>query len=386
MEKFDVNDYQISFWNYVASHLQGAEMVDLMRSMGCTLYMSPEHKQPSGRNNMLAVLQRCETLHMPCIVYDHRVVLRVLQERGEEAYIRNLKEVYGEYKGFSSAAYCFICDEPNSDAEYEATFRACELMRKFMPAIRPFVSHNHVGMRSEKDGERVLERFMQKMKPDFLLYNCYSQCMEEPEDKIQGLENYFHNLYKFEKVSKRYKVPLWQSLLLCGHLCLADPTQAQLRWQLNVGAAHGVTGFFWFHPLELGYSYDARGHAVDNRGVKTQKYDQVAYESARFMNDIAPRLRHYDHEKTYHLHMAASEFESFYRDCDDVIADLSSLKNRPLVVGKFRHKEDPSRCAVMLVNGSQENMSHASIEFNKGGIGKDSLYLAPGTAKIYEVR
>lgn len=385
MKNFDVNAYQISFWNYVASHLQGAETADLMHEMGCNLYMSPEHKCEEGAKNMRAVLRRCEELDMPCIVYDHRVTLRVLQEQGEEGYVRGLKAVYAAYKDLPAAAYCFICDEPNSDEEYAATFRACALMREHMPTIRPFVSHNHVGMRAEKDAERVLDLFMQGMKPDFLLYNCYSQCMEEETDQRQGLENYFHNLYKFEKTSKQYGVPLWQSLLLCGHLCLADPTQAQLRWQLNVGAAHGVKGFFWFHPLELGYSYDARGHAVDRNGNKMPKFGQVAYESVRFMEDIAPVLEKYAHEKTYHFHMPASSFESFYRDCDDVIEEVGTEYNRPLVIGKFRHPSDPERRAVMLVNASQDKMCRAGISLGGKKPLRDEVYLAPGTAKIYEI-
>ena len=385
MKKFDVRAYQISFWNYVASHLQGPEMVDLMREMGCTMHMSPEHKIAEGLPSMHKVLSRCEEFGMPCIIYDHRVTLRVLLDRGEEEYVANLRAVYADYKDYPAAAYCFIWDEPNSDEEYRGVIRACKLMRAEMPSVRPFVSLNHVGMRSEKDADRVLELTAREIRPDFLLYNCYSQCMEEESDRQQGLENYFHNLQKFMETGKKYDLPVWQSLLLTGHLCLANPTQEQLRWQLNVGAAHGVTGFFWFHPLELGYSCDARGHAIDCRGNKTAKYAAAAYESFRFMEDIAPRLENYRHEKTYHFHMNAGEFECFYKDRDDLIAEVYTEYNRPLVIGKFVGKDDSSRHAVMVVNASQDKICRARISFGGKNAFTDESYLSPGSAKIYEL-
>ena len=384
MKKFDVNGYQISFWNYVATHLQGEEMVDLMKNMGCNLYMSPEHKIADGLPNMHKVLRRCEQLEMPCIVYDHRVTLRVLLDKGEGEYIANLKAAYADYKDYPAALYCFIWDEPNSDEEYAGVIRACELMRA-ETGLRPFVSLNHVGMRAEKDADRVLSLAAEGIRPDVLLYNCYSQCMEEECDRRQGLENYYHNLQKFIEAGKKYNLPVWQSLLLTGHLCLANPTQKQLRWQLNVGAAHGVTGFFWFHPLELGYSPDACGHAIDCRGNKTPKYDMAAYESFRFMEDVASKLQGYVHEKTYHFHTNEGEFERFYADRDELIAQVYTEYNRPAVIGKFVGKTDPSHRAVMLVNASQENICHARITFGGEKPFTDDVYLSAGSAKIYEL-
>ncbi len=387
MNKFNVNDYRINFWNYMDSHLQGAEMVDVMHDMGCNMYMSPEHKmKPHGIENMRAVLKRCEELNMACMVFDHRVTLKTYFRDGEEKYIENLKLVYEDYKDFPAAEYCFVHDEPDSDEDFEGVFRTFELMRKYMPTIKPFVALNHVGMKKENEAVRILDRFCDGAKPDFLLYNCYSQCLYEEEDKTQGLENYFHNLKKFIDAGKRYSIPVWQSILLCGHMCIADPTQEQLRWQLNVGAAHGVTGFFWFHPIELHYSYDFRGYAIDCRGNKTPRYNQVAYESFRFMSEVASKLRDYRHEETLHLHMGSTDFRMFYPGCDDVIEDLDTLHNRPLVVGKFRHKTDPDKRAVMLVNGSQTEVCYAYITLKgeKEKI-KDKLYLSAGTAKIYEL-
>ncbi len=384
MIKFDVKGYQISFWNYVSSHLQGEDMVNRMREMGCSLYMAPEHKREEGLPNVYRVLEKCEQYKMPCILYDHRVTLKAFRESGEEQYIRNLKEVNTLYGKFSSAAYLFICDEPNSDEDYKATARACALMREYIPEIHPFVSLNHVGMRSEQDADRVLEFTAQDLRPDFLLYNCYSQCMEEETDKLQGLENYFHNLAKFMQIGKRYDLPVWQSLILVGHMCLAEPTQAQIRWQLNVAAAHGVKGFFWFHPIELGYSYDFRGYAIDCKGKTTPRFDILSYENNRFMEDIAARLCNYKHEKTFHLHLNSGDHESFYKDRDDLIADVYTDYNRPLVIGKFSHITDASRRAVMLVNASQEKVCHVRISFGGTTSFTDRFYLSAGSAKIYE--
>ena len=108
MNKFDVKDYQINFWNYVDSQLQDEETVDVMHDMGCNMYMSPEHKMmPHGIDNMRAVLKRCEELNMPCVVFDHRVTLKAYFRDGEEKYIENLKLVYEDYKDFPAAEYCF---------------------------------------------------------------------------------------------------------------------------------------------------------------------------------------------------------------------------------------------------------------------------------------
>src|SRR5699024_4505816 len=141
------------------------------------------------------------------------------------------------------------------------------------------------------------------------------------------------------------------------------------------------TGFFWFHPLELGYSPYACGHAIDCRGNKTPKYDMAAYESFRFMGDVASKLQGYVHEKTYHFHTNEGEIERFYEDRDDLIAQVYTEYNRPAVIGKFVGKTDPSRRAVMLVNASQENICHARITFGGEKPFTDDVYLSAGSAK-----
>ncbi|MFR6641132.1 MAG: hypothetical protein ACLUSP_07205 [Christensenellales bacterium] len=101
------------------------------------------------------------------------------------------------------------------------------------------------------------------------------------------------------------------------------------------------------------------------------------------MSEIAPKLRDYKHEETLHLHMPSSDFRSFYPGCDD---DQDSIRfTTALVVGKFRHKTDPNKRAVMLVNGSQTEVCYAYITLKGEKEIKDKLYLAAGTAKIYEL-
>ena len=164
------NWFPIGFWNYVdCGKLKPSKEVKLWKELGMTLAMSFEYRKKQDRACMIKTLDACKREGLRVIVCDFRTHWKNYEEKGESAFIADVKEAVKDF-GKHRAFYAFhVGDEPDKE-HWQSMKRACEIVSRFSV---PFVNFYPVW-----EGED----FEEKVGVDFRKYgdrlagtchNCY---------------------------------------------------------------------------------------------------------------------------------------------------------------------------------------------------------------------
>jgi len=390
--------YQVGCWHYrTTSYELNFDPIQVQKDLGFTYATIPEHwhygKTGLEERKLDEYIAKAKELGMPALYSDRRLwgtrpIAKPSLEKGKER-LEFIKEKYGD-----AIAGVFIADEPwwGHQDEHKAIDTCRDyvnLVREVAPEYWTYIALLGVHDRFKR-GYAELEDYVDTVKPDFLLYNVYSQCLAEEFEKEQGVVNFYHQLYVYVEMAKAKKLPLWASLLCASCWSFREPTLAEIRWQLNVCAAHGVKGFVWYHLQESSQAPGSRHTApIDGFDEKTYMYDYVKHETKSFMRSIANKLDDYELVETYHWMFRYANFKSFEYCEDEVIEDVRSKYNRHLIISRFKATDGSGKQRVMIVNGHQKENGHFSIKFRgeyaKYNVGSESGFLAPGAAKIIDL-
>ena len=389
--------YQIGCWHYrTTTYTLNYDPVEVQKDLGMTYAALPEHWHYGKTGIEEAALEKymesARRLNMPVLYSDRRLfgtraIAKPSIEKGRER-LKFVKEKFGDVvKGV------FIADEPwwGEQDEHKA-IDACkeyvDLVRSETPEFWTFIALLGVHDRYAK-GYEELRDYVDTVKPDFLLYNVYSQLLAEDFEKEQGIINFYYQLYVYTQMAKEKNLPLWASLMVTSCWSFRTPTQSELRWQLNVCAAHGVKGFVWYHLQENCYN-PSEGSGIcpiDGFGEKTPMYDALKHENLSFRVSVADKLEGYELVEVYHYLIRYSGFKAFEFADDEVIEDVRSAYNRHLIISRFKSKDGKTR--VMITNGSQDKNGNFRIKFKgkyaKYDVSDESGYLSPGGAKIIDL-
>ncbi len=385
--------YQIGCWHYKSTtHELGYDPVEVQKDLGFTYFTTPEHWRDtgdySGKEQLIQYLNKAREMNMPTLYIDRRFFCTRLWAKPNIDIAREkIKWLKEEYPDVVKGIY--IADEPwwgmtDEHKAIDACKKYVDMVREESPEFWTYIALLGVSDRYKK-GKAQLEDYIESVHPDFLLYNVYSQLIDEEWNREQGMVNFYYQLYMYYEASRKYKIPLWASPLCTACWSFRKPTQEELRWQLNVLAAHGVKGFVWYH-LQEGDSgtQSGSGAPIDFKGRKTESYDWIKHENEAFMEVIASKLEGFELEDVYHYMFRQSNFKAWEFQDDDIIEDVRSNYHRHLIISKF--KDDKGRYKVMITNANFESLGHFKITF-KGEYAKYSVtteagYLNPGGAKV----
>ncbi len=381
-----MKELHINFWNYMPLPIQSKKDVLDWKEMGMTTVMTGEgvYQDEKDAKHVAEVLEECQRQNMPAIIFDSNFRITKLAEVGEAEFRKTVREAVAFYERFPAAQYAFVWDEPGTEEQWEQMYLACKILRETSKQIKPFCSLNHYCGQARKKVVKKLEDYYAACKPDFLLYNCYSQCFDEPENQEQGLENFFYNLNIFSRFAQEKNLPLATSLISCGHWAFRCPNADDLRWQLFVSAAHGVTGMYWFHPLKVtrygtgGFNY-RQFATVD--GERTQFFETLKEENVFFYKtmEAVGLTKGATLEKVYHVFRSYGGFPYFEKGEDEYVFAVKNPYNRPLVLSRFKRAD--GKRVIMLVNNGQRGFASVELQFQEGLERYNThAYLAPGGA------
>lgn len=179
------------------------------------------------------------------------------------------------------------------------------------------------------------------------------------------------------------------SLLGVGHWFYRAPTQADMRWQLNIAALYGIKGFVWFFPYEYKYESDfgGNGYAVNYFGDKTQSFWWQREEDLKFRTFVASKLENATLKAVYQhwqYWLPMGETDMFVEGKDEVVDTVIDAFNCPIVISRFE-----KACGTPLVaicNASQTDMASVDVTFKAPYAGtKTHLHLAPGGVYLFEL-
>jgi hypothetical protein len=197
-----------------------------------------------------------------------------------------------------------------------------------------------------------LARFVREVRPDVLSMDHYP--MFSPE--ADGREGYCQNLEAMRQQSLAGGVPFWNFFNTMPYGPHTDPTEAQLRWQINASLAYGAKGVMYFcYWTPPGAEFPKGGAILRRDGTRTRHYDEARRLNGR-LKQLGPTLMRLTSTGVYRV-----------RPKDDPATALKGSPVRSLtpgdyLVGAFTHAD--GRRAALMQNYHFAYSAWPTVEFD----------------------
>jgi len=200
--------------------------------------------------------------------------------------------------------------------------------------------------------------FIRIYQPDVLCMDNYP--IFKPDRDTRAL--YIDNLAIFRKQSLAAGIPFWNFFNIMPYGPHTDPTEAQVRWQVNASLVYGAKGLLYFCYFTPGGDEFPKGGAIIGQdGLKTHHYAQA--------QRINKTLGHYgrvlmDCTSTDVAQIMPGDTPS-EKLRQSAIRDIKRDRVDPphdYLVGTFRHTS--GRRAVILMNNRFAYSAWPTVEFD----------------------
>ena len=236
---------------------------------------------------------------------------------------------------------------------------------------------------------------------DIIGYGTYNHMLcGEP-----ALDDHFYNLRVFTEIGKKYGVDIWSTMLSSAHYNYRVATEDDFRWQLNTCIACGARAVVWFRLYDKLIASDYRGSPIDEFGVKTTRYYDLARVQKKFNYHYGKLFSHLEHVSTagvgisyggyfYFLPGASdlidravsrSAMISFFKDGDgtDYVVVVNTLQREATSI-TLSYTDKVEKASFVYRNGEQLN---TGFERNgrTGSVMGGEIWLAPGQMEVLKI-
>ena len=300
-------------------------------------------------------LHLAEKHGLKVLLQDRRITARNFQQEGFEKY---LDAVIADHADHPALWGYFVTDEPNA-SQFENLAAINRYLLKKDPKHIPFINLFPTYASQEQLGNPTYEEhvssFIETVRPGLLSYDHYALVGD-------GLRpDYFENMEIIRRQGLKHGVPFNFILLSVPHFGYRDPTEEDLRWQVNTALAYGARGimYFTYSSLPDTEHYKGWGDAIIGRdGSRTAKYEHVKRINGE-LKRLAPTLVRLTSTAVYHTQPLPRGTRPM--PDDDLLVEV---RGGEFVVGLFR-SEEGERYA-MFVNRSPRAAADATIAFSRG--------------------
>ena len=272
-----------------------------------------------------------------CTQYDLKLI--VSDRTGDVASLPNGPTVWG---------YA-LRDEPSA-TDFPALAKRAEEVRKHHPGKLSYINlfpdyanAEQLGTETYDDHVRL---FMETIQPGVLSMDHYP--IFKPDG--DGRDKYCVNLESMRKHSLKADVPFWNFFNTMPYGPHTDPTEGQLRWQINASLAYGAKGVMYFCYNTPGGKEFPKGGAIIRRdGRRTRHYYEAQRINAELKN-LGPTLMKLTSTRIVRVNEAAGDMAA------DVLVGMPILNlerdkvdpTQDYLVGNFVHED--GRRGVLLQN------------------------------------
>lgn len=381
-------DIKFGFWNYVESGVYGVDAVDEWKDLHCNLPMSFtfDHERHK-KEDMIAVLDRCEKLGLKLILRDERTSFRTYQALGRQEFKKGVERAYTDFGKHPATFGFFVGDEPGMD-EYADYIETVKIVMEVAPDLIPFANlvpywgggsdfDMLVGAHESKHTQ-IVENFLTESKVPLLGYDQYSQCLQPHANQQCGIDSYFYVLDKYNEITSAHGIPFYASLLAVGHWDYRVPTEDDIRWQIYTALAHGARGVIWFHL----YQYEAGGSYVGGPIVGPERLKNPSYDAIKRQQYIFDCYYREIFDKIYvtDVFHVGHIYDPRKRFCEDeYILDVNGKYSYPTIVTYYKEYDGEEKW-VSFVNAHQRLSNKLTVTSKTGK--QKVFWLAPGEMKL----
>jgi hypothetical protein len=363
----EFNNFIISYWcgppsggNYDAQYAEVAEC-------NFTHAMYPNNGGSPEQNK--AILDACEKHGLKYIPYDGRVLAH---GPGDPQFAANLDAMIAEYGNHPALAGYFMGDEPGPGAFPQFGAINQYLLKKdpkrlpFINLLPNYVDEKYIGMTYEK----YVSQFCETVRPRLVCYDHYAL--------FSGVERpgYFANMETIRRNALKYDADMGFIFQCTPHGTYRDPTEADLRWQVNTGLAYGCKAllyFTYFTPTDADSNF--HNGILDAKGNRTPHFAMAKAINAE-LKKLSGTLARLTSTAVYHTAPIPAGCTALAGD-----APIQVNAGGPLVFGFFKH-DDGSQWAI-IVNRDLRKATATTLMFDPKIT--DLKELSPQTGKLSEV-
>jgi hypothetical protein len=259
-----------------------------------------------------------------------------------------------------------LTDEPHA-REFPALAAKADEVRRLHPGRLPYINlfPNYASKEQLGTGtyEEHVAAFVRAVKPEVLSMDHYPLMRPERETR----DAYCENLAVFRTQSLAAKVPFWNYFYSMPFNDRLDPTEAQIRWQINASIAYGAKGVLYFCYWTPGKGaggageFPKGGALLTAEGFKTRHFEE-ARRINRELRQLGPTLMKLTSTEVRRLAIGPKQPAA---TTPGALSSLSAVPGDPaseFLMGEFRHTD--GRRAVWLVNQSYAYTAWPTVEFN----------------------
>ncbi len=240
-----------------------------------------------------------------------------------------------------------VRDEPKA-SDFPALRAAVDAIRAARPGklayINLFPNYADPKQLGTDTYDEHVARFMEEVRPDVLSMDHYP-IMKPGED---GRGAYCENLAVLRKYALQHDVPFWNFFNCMPYGPHADPTEAQLRWQVYTSVAYGARGVLYFcYYTPLSDEFPKGGAIITRDDRRTRHYYEAQRINAQLKN-LGPTLMKLT---STGVRRVTPDDEPAVVLADTPVQDLARADHDPkhdFLVGLFTHED--GREAVLLNN------------------------------------
>ncbi|QTH43770.1 beta-galactosidase [Cohnella sp. LGH] len=350
------NRLEIGLWvSPPASEATSARYAEI-KEAGFTFVIGLTEYQDGGEQAIERALDAAAANGLKYVVHDPD--LKRLQI-GTAASEEELRRRVSAFAGHPAYMGHLLKDEPSApEIDQLASVKAAYLQAApdGLAYVNLFPRHAAPDL-LQADYADYIEKFMQVYKPQALSYDHYPFLTESSVfagDRIT--EDYYINLEMIRSASIRYDTPFWlfvQTLAFNG--THRDPTEAEIRWQVNTSLAFGAKGIQYFTYWTPDDGREKFGDAIIARdGSRTKHYAEVQAVN-RELAELGPALMSLKSAGV----LFGGNHQAIAENSAAGFPPLESIEGDAVVVGCFMDEEGLP--ALFVVNGSYEDAAEASL-------------------------
>lgn len=357
LSAYGSGDFIISYWcgppsggNYDQQYAEVAEC-------NFTHAMYPVNGGNPEQNK--AILDACEKHGLKYIPYDGRILAH---GPGDPQFASNLDAVIADYGRHPAMAGYFMTDEPAPGAFPLLAAVSQYLLNKdpnHLPVINllpNYVDEKFIGMKYEQ----YVEQFCERVRPKLVCYDHYAlfESVERP--------GYFANMETIRRNALKYNAAMGFIFQCTPHGTYRDPSETDLRWQVNTGLAYGCKAllyFTYFTPTDAESNF--HNGILDSKGNRTPHFAMAKAINAELKN-LSSTLVKLRSTAVYHTKSVPAGCTKLPSN-----ATVQAKAEVPLVLGFFQH-DDGSQWAL-IVNRDLHKAAAATLTLDSKLTAVDEL-------------
>ncbi len=367
---------QMTFWNYNSFKDYKPHMLRDWIELGITLPLLPMfNMNRDSKEDLIAILDDAQSLGVQVLLQFNTMILESIKDL--DAYRAEVEKIHATFGTHPAVYGYYVGEEPNIKSQWQY-FEGTKIIKEVAPNAAVYTNFGSIE-RTERmmlQGTQSLDEWIGKFKEhsgnDIIGFGCYSALFRDNTGSFE----HFYNLNTFVEAAKKHGVDVWATMLSSAHDYYRVPTEDDYRWQINTCVACGCRGIVWFRLYDKLVAADYRGSPIDEFGVKTQHFYDMARAQKKFNIHYGKLFGRLNHVSTHGIGVSYGGYPYFVPSTTDeagAVTDLISHADcRAGLISFFKDEDGTDYIAV--VNTDTVNSYHMTLTYSAKVERADMVY------------